>query len=142
MPPVDLKNIEPVIEILIDYINHERSDDCTKKELPADILWAVSYISDGPDERIDDILTYFDPKKFIELMIHNKDTIKVPALRIVGNIITGNDVQTQTMLDLNVIDNLKLLLESPIKESIRKEIMWTISNITAGNWQQCKVNKF
>jgi importin subunit alpha-6/7 len=62
------------------------------------------------------------------------------ALRAVGNIVTGDDVQTQTVLNSGVLEPLKLLLTRPdVKEAIRKEACWTLSNITAGNRQQIQV---
>jgi hypothetical protein len=61
-------------------------------------------------------------------------------LRAVGNIVTGDDTQTQIVLNCSVMQCLVHLLASP-KESIRKEACWTISNITAGNRQQIQVKK-
>jgi hypothetical protein len=58
--------------------------------------------------------------------------VQTPALRSVGNIVTGDDIQTQTILNCNALAALLSLLSSS-KETIRKETCWTISNITAGN---------
>ncbi|CAM5080940.1 unnamed protein product [Eretmochelys imbricata] len=58
-----------------------------------------------------------------------------PALRAVGNIVTGDDIQTQVILNCSALQSLLHLLSSP-KESIKKEACWTISNITAGNRAQ------
>lgn len=60
------------------------------------------------------------------------------ALRAVGNIVTGDDVQTQVVLNCSALQCLSHLLKSP-RETIRKEACWTISNITAGNPQQIQV---
>lgn len=61
------------------------------------------------------------------------------ALRAVGNIVTGDDVQTQVILNCSALPCLHHLLSSP-KESVRKEACWTISNITAGNRHQIQVH--
>ena len=61
--------------------------------------------------------------------------VQTPALRSVGNIVTGDDNQTQVMIAAGILPALGSLLSSP-KETIRKETCWTISNITAGNTQQ------
>jgi hypothetical protein len=53
-------------------------------------------------------------------------------LRSVGNIVTGDDTQTQVVISSGVLPALLSLLASP-KEGIRKEACWTVSNITAGN---------
>lgn len=52
-----------------------------------------------------------------------------------GNIVTGNDLQTQFIINNNALPCLLALLSSP-KKGIRKEACWTISNITAGNKDQ------
>ncbi len=66
------------------------------------------------------------------LIRHHSYHVQTPALRSVGNIVTGDDIQTQTIINSGVLPALLMLLNSP-KESIRKEACWTISNITAGN---------
>ena len=60
----------------------------------------------------------------------------VPALRTVGNIVTGDDMQTQVIVNCNVLQCLLQLLQSTHKKSIKKEACWTISNITAGTKEQ------
>lgn len=61
--------------------------------------------------------------------------VQTPALRTIGNIVTGNDLQTQYVINNNALPCLLALLSSP-KKGIRKEACWTISNITAGNKEQ------
>jgi hypothetical protein len=60
-------------------------------------------------------------------------------LRAVGNIVTGDDYQTQVIINANALPFLLALLSSP-KDSIKKEACWTISNITAGNPAQIDVS--
>ncbi len=69
---------------------------------------------------------------------HAQQTVVSAALRAVGNIVTGDDVQTQVILNCSALPCLLHLLSSQ-KESIRKEACWTISNITAGNRAQIQV---
>merc|ERR1711979_141503 len=52
-----------------------------------------------------------------------------------GNIVTGDDQQTQVIIQNGVLPSLVKLL-SHAKKAIRKETCWTISNITAGNRDQ------
>jgi importin subunit alpha-6/7 len=66
------------------------------------------------------------------------NSVKAPALRTVGNIITGTDTQTQYVLDLGVLPLLVALLDSP-KKNIRKESCWTISNVTGGTKEQIQL---
>jgi importin subunit alpha-1 len=62
--------------------------------------------------------------------------VLVPALRTVGNIVTGNDMQTQVIINCNALSCLLSLLSTHHKKSIKKEACWTISNITAGTKEQ------
>lgn len=57
------------------------------------------------------------------------------ALRAVGNIVTGDDAQTQVVLNCNALPALHQLLHAE-KDTIVKEACWAISNIAAGNMQQ------
>ena len=70
---------------------------------------------------------------------HQSPSVVAAALRAVGNIVTGDDIQTQLVLSCSVLPCLLHLLGTNLKESIRKEVCWTISNITAGNRQQIQV---
>lgn len=74
------------------------------------------------------------------MSLHRHSDYKVvsPALRAVGNIVTGDDIQTQVILNCSALPCLLHLLSSP-KESIKKEACWTVSNITAGNRAQIQV---
>jgi importin subunit alpha-1 len=70
---------------------------------------------------------------------HSSYAVQTPALRTIGNIVTGDDVQTQVVINCSALSALLSLLSSP-KDGIRKEACWTISNITAGNTTQIQVN--
>ena len=62
-------------------------------------------------------------------------TVLTPALRAVGNIVTGNDMQTDAIISAGGLQHLGLLLQHH-RINIVKEAAWTISNITAGNIEQ------
>ncbi len=65
-------------------------------------------------------------------------------MKIIGNIVTGNPLQTQAVIDAGVLPYLAKLIFHE-KRSIRKETCWVISNIAAGTQQQIKsliVNDF
>jgi hypothetical protein len=60
---------------------------------------------------------------------------QTPAVRAIGNIVTGSDQQTQTVIDCHALDHFQKLLTHS-KSTIQKEAAWTISNITAGQPHQ------
>ena len=61
--------------------------------------------------------------------------MQVPALRTLGNIVTGDDQQTQCVLDANVLTRIVPLL-THTKKNIRKEACWLLSNVAAGTHAQ------
>ena len=70
---------------------------------------------------------------------HQSPSVLVPALRTVGNIVTGDDMQTQIIINCGALPCLLNLLTTSHKKSIKKEACWTISNITAGTKEQIQV---
>ena len=61
-----------------------------------------------------------------------------PALRVVGNVLAGDDQPTQLCLDNGVLKYLEQLLNSS-QYTVVKEARWCLSNITAGNEAQIQV---
>lgn len=51
----------------------------------------------------------------------------VPALRTVGNIVTGNDMQTQVIINCGALACLHNLLMTNHKKSIKKEVSWCLA---------------
>ncbi|EPY49927.1 karyopherin Cut15 [Schizosaccharomyces cryophilus OY26] len=128
-PQPDWNVISCVIPVLSKLI-YSLDDDVI-----VDALWAISYLSDGPNEKIQAIIDAGIPRRLVELLMHPNPQIQTPALRSVGNIVTGDDLQTQVIINCGALSALLSLLSHP-RDGIRKEACWTISNITAGNASQ------
>jgi len=107
----------------------------TDEEVLTDACWALSYLSDGSNDKIQAVIEAGVCRRMVELLMHTSYSVKTPALRTVGNIVTGDDLQTQIVINVSALPCLLSLLNSP-KKGIKKEACWTISNITAGNKAQ------
>ena len=57
--------------------------------------WTAAFIADGPNIRIQKIVDGGLVNRLVELMLHPDRSVVTPALRAVGNVLTGDDVQTQ-----------------------------------------------
>ncbi|VEU36361.1 unnamed protein product [Pseudo-nitzschia multistriata] len=122
----------PVIFPLVSLLDKPISDG-----VKVDILWALSYLSDGDEQKIELVLGSGVTLKLAHLL--QNDSLKVrcmtPIVRILGNFVSGSDNQTQVVIDSGIIDRLPFLLGSRSK-TIRKESSWLASNIACGNHKQ------
>jgi importin subunit alpha-6/7 len=125
----DRVQIQPALPVLAKLVY--MLDD----EVLIDACWAISYLSDGSNDKIQAVIEAGIPRRLVELLMHASTSVQTPALRSVGNIVTGDDVQTQVIINCGSLAALLSLLSSQ-KDGIRKEACWTISNITAGNSTQ------
>jgi importin subunit alpha-6/7 len=105
------------------------------KETTIDAAWALSYLTDGDDVKIQAVIDANVCEPLVRMLAHPDNAVKTPALRAVGNIVTGNASQTQAIVDLQPFGALAQMLQSN-KKSIVKEACWTLSNITAGTDKQ------
>ncbi|KAG6434112.1 hypothetical protein SASPL_105734 [Salvia splendens] len=129
-PPTPFEQVRPALPVLRQLIH------LNDEEVLTDACWALSYLSDGTNDKIQAVIEAGVCQRLVELLLHPSATVLVPALRTVGNIVTGDDAQTQFVIDNQVLPCLQQLLTQNHKKSIKKEACWTISNITAGNRAQ------
>jgi importin subunit alpha-1 len=131
-PQPSFELVQAALPVLANLLN------CRDDEVLTDACWALSYLSDdtGPNnQKIQAVIASGVAKRLVELLMHRSPNVKTPALRTVGNIVTGDDLQTQVIIQSSALPALLALLNHP-KKGIRKETCWTISNITAGNADQ------
>jgi importin subunit alpha-1 len=68
-------------------------------------------------------------------MNHENVALAIPCLRTIGNIVTGDDNETQLAIECNLVPTLANILTHP-KKTVRKEACWVLSNVTAGTEAQ------
>lgn len=111
------------------------------QDIVVDACWTASYLSDGPNSKIQAVIEAGIVPVLVKLMSNPSAKVHIPALRAVGNIVTGDEKQTQFVLNCNPLQVLGSLMSSSNK-SVRKETCWAISNITAGTEAQIQVGTF
>lgn len=128
-PQPKLEQVAIALPVLASLMNHH--DD----EVVVDATWAVSYISDGANDRIQVVLEAGVLARIIQLLQAPTAAMQTPAIRTIGNIATGNDRQTQMIINAGGLAPLHFLLQHT-KRAIKKETCWTLSNICAGHRDQ------
>eukprot|EP01105_Mastigella_eilhardi_P013269 TRINITY_DN3015_c0_g1_i10.p1 TRINITY_DN3015_c0_g1~~TRINITY_DN3015_c0_g1_i10.p1 ORF type:complete len:556 (-),score=155.87 TRINITY_DN3015_c0_g1_i10:866-2512(-) len=101
----------------------------------ADVLWGLSYLSDAGETCVQLLVQSGVCAALVPMLADSETNVVMPALRCLGNIVTGTDVQTQAALDAGLLPALARLLRNP-KQSVRKEASWVSANVSAGTQQQ------
>uniref|UniRef100_A0A8C7WQ14 Importin subunit alpha n=1 Tax=Oryzias sinensis TaxID=183150 RepID=A0A8C7WQ14_9TELE len=132
-PPPAFEKVSPCLPVLSRLLFSSDPD------LLADACWALSYLSDGPNDKIQAVIDSGVCRRLVELLMHTDYKVASPALRAVGNIVTGDDIQTQAsvqkrvkaVIDANIFPVLIGILQKA-EFRTRKEAAWAITNATSG----------
>ncbi|KAI9590476.1 importin subunit alpha-like [Glossina fuscipes] len=100
-----------------------------------DTCWALSYLSDDNESKIQAVIDADTVPRLVSLLDTDHPNVIVPALRTIGNIVTGTDQQTDIIIAAGGLQRLKKLLKYS-NHNIVKESAWTVSNIMAGSAKQ------
>ncbi len=129
-PQPSLELVKPVIPHIANLLKSQN------KEALMDACWTLSYLSDGSNNRIKAVMSGDDiTQNVVSLLGQEDDSIVTPAVRVLGNFVSGEDEETQAVIDAGVLDHVNRLLTYP-KRGIRKETCWLLSNIAAGTKSQ------
>jgi hypothetical protein len=110
-----------------------RSQDA---EIVVDALWALSFLSQGPDHRQNMMVAIPDLVKGVVNWLGGEEIFLVPALKVCGNLLSTGEAQAaDVLIGENVIEALLPLLNHT-RRPIRKEVCWSLSNIFGGTTTQ------
>lgn len=129
-PPLNM--VAPGLPMIAALLQHP------DQEVVVDVLWAVSYATDGGEDRVQAVLDAGLFQTVVDYLSSSDPTKQMPALRSVGNVLTGSHGHTQAVLDMGALPRLVALLGSS-KRTLRKEACWALSNIAAGTKEQIQM---
>jgi len=84
-------------------------------ELRTDTVWAISYLADGNDDRIQAVIDSGVIPLLLDILqsFHQSRELLIPTVRALGNIVSGNDKQTQAVIDAGLLSHMSALLQIP-----------------------------
>ncbi len=113
----------------------QRLLNCNMPEVVADACWAFCFLTEAKSEQKKEVLSYVNPQYLLYLILYDDIRLQSPALRLAGNFVSGDQDDTQVMLNAGLLRVLAVLL-GKAQELQKKEVLWILSNITAGTTQQ------
>lgn len=152
-PTPDLDEVEGVVQAMCTMAG------CTKDEdALLDCLWGMSYISE-PNEGSALLSTLSVPvspsevaekggdlsmvemqpvaRLLVKCLSHHSPQVVTPALRVVGNLASGEEDCVDQLLEEGALEGLFELVTKG-KRGTKKESLWALSNIAAGTEAQAR----
>ncbi|CAG9311814.1 unnamed protein product [Blepharisma stoltei] len=112
----------PIVKKMLKYGNDNTKLHC---------LYIALYISAQNEFHVQTLINSNILKRILPFFQSNIQKEQLIVTKIIGNIIFGDDTHTQTLINLGILDYFQNLMLSTSPE-IRKEVLWALSNITAG----------
>jgi len=130
-PPTRIEKVKSAIPTLCKIIQSQTDED-----ILTDATEALSYLSRN-QVVIEDLVSF---PKTISALISQLSNPYIPlmlsSLKIIGQICTGNEAQTDVVIDdPEFFENMYHLIDHK-KRAVRREAIWTLSNIAAGTEKQ------
>jgi hypothetical protein len=126
----DAKVLERILKILCIYIRYN------DQEVVGDSIWGLSNFS---NTRFTNLMNLMIDMGVMPLILRYENTSNISLmeapLRLIGNILTGDDHTIDEMLKYGVIQFLEKYLNSQYA-TLRREATWCLSNIAAGTKNQ------
>ena len=114
-----------------------RMDD---EEIQQDACWGLQYAADvegdnqEQHQRFSAIAQSKAMHQLVHLLDHKSRHLVHPAVRALGSLLTGTNDEAEYLVDTcGVLGGLGRLLTPHSSYEVRREVCWTISNITAGS---------
>ena len=101
----------------------------------SDACFILCFMTENYKEGIKELMEFNIIEAIIKLLACGVVNIQITCLRLIGNIAAGNANQTQKLIDLGLLAQLKKTIFSQ-KKVVRKETAWILSNIAAGTQKQ------
>lgn len=122
------KIIHEMLFFLINFIFYDNN------VILFDCLYSLYYISDIDGLEIDIPKCYIESgiiKRIFSINFQQNKHEIIPAVRILGNVLSDKNIEiTLQILDLYILDFLYSALSSEKSKSIKKEILWVVTNMT------------
>jgi hypothetical protein len=129
-PAPPLAAIEVAVPIVVEMVK------CPDTAVAFDALCALFHVSDWNNDSISVIIANGAlPVIMHHLSSHAVKKLREPALRCLGNIVAGDDVNTAAAIEHGAIRTLSAMLQTRSHNSLldTETILWALSDIATGN---------